>query len=145
MPSRARATQLPLTPRFVSRPQVTRTAVQTATFQLLASIAAPFVVIHTAVDLAKRSLAHTRAARIGPVVAGLALIPALPLVDHPIEHGARVVKQARAQTQITYSCVCCVRVFADVARGCCAAIEAAFDSAWPRSAEGADGLGRGAQ
>ena len=93
-PPHATATQLPLTPRAA---QVTRTAVQTATFQLLASIAAPFVVIHTAVDLAKRSLAHTRAARIGPVIAGLALIPALPLVDHPIEHGARVVKRAHSQ------------------------------------------------
>ncbi len=113
--------------------QVTRTAVQTATFQLLASIAAPFVVIHTAVDVAKRTLAHTRAARIGPVIAGLALIPALPLVDHPIEHGAS-------------SCVlACAMHCADVALCvgvACAAIEQAFDAAWPRSAEGAAAAAR---
>ena len=63
-------------------------AVQTATFQLLASIAAPFVAIHTTVDVAKKAMANTRLARHGPSAAGLALIPLLPLVDHPIEHGA---------------------------------------------------------
>jgi hypothetical protein len=69
--------------------EVTRVAAQTATFQLLASIAAPFAAIHSAVALAQKALAHTRAARVGPSLVGLALIPALPLVDHPIEHGAR--------------------------------------------------------
>ena len=38
-------------------PQVQRVAAQTATFQLLASILAPFVVIHTSVDVAKKALA----------------------------------------------------------------------------------------
>ena len=67
-----------------------RVAAQTATFQLLASILAPFVVIHTSVDLAKKALASAPAtlARHGPTVVGLACIPLLPLVDHPIEHGA---------------------------------------------------------
>ena len=65
-------------------------AAQTATFQLLASILAPFVVIHTSVDLAKKALkaAPAALARHGPTVVGLACIPLLPLVDHPIEHGA---------------------------------------------------------
>jgi hypothetical protein len=63
-------------------------AVQTATFQMLASIGAPFVIIHTAVGAAKKALAQTKMARLGPTLIGLALIPALPIVDHPIEHGA---------------------------------------------------------
>ena len=65
-------------------------AAQTATFQLLASILAPFVVIHTSVDLAKKALKSAPAAlaRHGPTAIGLACIPLLPLVDHPIEHGA---------------------------------------------------------
>jgi hypothetical protein len=68
--------------------QVRRVAAHAATFQLLASIIAPFLAIHTAVDLGKRALAHTRAARHGPTACGLALIPLLPLSDEPIEAGA---------------------------------------------------------
>ena len=78
--------------------QVQRVAAQTATFQLLASILAPFAVIHTSVGLAKKALASAPAAlaRHGPTAIGLACIPLLPLVDHPIEHGARPQRFARA-------------------------------------------------
>lgn len=63
-------------------------AAHATTFQLLASIIAPFLAIHTAVDLGKKALANTRVARHGPTACGLALIPLLPLSDEPIETGA---------------------------------------------------------
>jgi len=63
-------------------------AAHATTFQLLASIIAPFLAIHTAVDLGKKALANTRVARHGPTACGLALIPLLPLSDEPIEAGA---------------------------------------------------------
>ena len=67
---------------------VARVATQTATFQLFASILAPFVAIHQTVHLTQRLLkSQTGAlARYGPTCAGLALIPVLPIVDHPVEH-----------------------------------------------------------
>ncbi len=68
--------------------EVTRVAAQTATFQLLASVLAPFAAIHTQVAVFQKLLRNTPAARHGPSAAGLALIPFLPLVDEPIEHGA---------------------------------------------------------
>ena len=71
-----------------SSAEVTRLCSQTAVFQGLASIAAPFVAIHSQVHLFQKLLRNTAAAKHGPTVAGLALIPLLPLVDHPIEHGA---------------------------------------------------------
>jgi hypothetical protein len=139
-------------PSFPSRAQITRVAAQTATFQLLASIAAPFVVIHTAVGAAKKALASTKAARLGPTLVGLALIPALPIVDHPIEHGAAA---ARKRTRKA----CCVvargvlltndddaPLFCSVLFCLCgrarAAVESAFDAWWPRSAEGAAAAAR---
>jgi hypothetical protein len=84
--------------RLFSSAQVQRVAAQTATFQLLASILAPFAVIHTSVGLAKKALATAPAvlARHGPTAIGLACIPLLPLVDHPIEHGARLRRRAHA-------------------------------------------------
>jgi hypothetical protein len=102
----------PVSPSLPSRAQITRVAAQTATFQLLASIAAPFVVIHTAVGAAKKALASTKAARLGPTLVGLALIPALPIVDHPIEHGA-----ARARAHAAEAC--CVAFAAHVHSGFC--------------------------
>jgi fission process protein 1 len=69
-----------------SSAEVTRLCSQTAVFQGLASIGAPFVAIHSQVHLFQKLLRNTAAAKHGPTVAGLALIPLLPLVDHPIEH-----------------------------------------------------------
>ena len=69
-----------------SREEVTRTTAQTAVFQTLASILAPFAIIHTQVHLFQKLLRNTPVAKHGPTAAGLALIPLLPMVDPPIEH-----------------------------------------------------------
>ena len=55
--------------------------------QGLASLAAPFVIIHTQVSMVTKITNHfKRFQRWGPTVSGLALIPLLPsLVDEPIE------------------------------------------------------------
>ena len=71
--------------------RVARAGVETLTFQLLASIAVPSLIIHTAVhqaqNLAKRAQKPTKLARYGPTALGLAIIPVLPFtIDEPIEH-----------------------------------------------------------
>ena len=83
-----------------SSAEVTRLCSQTAVFQGLASIAAPFVAIHSQVHLFQKLLRNTPAAKHGPTVAGLALIPLLPLVDHPIEHGAAIMLVDDAQSAL---------------------------------------------
>lgn len=40
----------------------------------------------TQVSIFKKLLVNTRLHMVGPTIAGLAIIPALPLVDEPIEH-----------------------------------------------------------
>jgi fission process protein 1 len=67
---------------------------RTFTFQLLASVALPFLIIHKSVTLSARLLGryvrpdYTVVHKWGPSVVGLGIIPALPvLVDHPIEQG----------------------------------------------------------
>ena len=79
---------LRMPPQLRRHAQVRRVAAHATTFQLLASIIAPFLAIHTAVDLGKKALKNTRVARHGPTACGLALIPLLPLSDEPIETGA---------------------------------------------------------
>jgi fission process protein 1 len=71
--------------------RVARAGVETLTFQLLASIAVPSLIIHTAVhqaqNMAKRATKPTKLARYGPTALGLAIIPVLPFtIDSPIEH-----------------------------------------------------------
>ncbi len=71
--------------------RVARAGVETLTFQLLASIAVPSLIIHTAVHqaqkIAKRATKPTKLARYGPTALGLAIIPVLPFtIDSPIEH-----------------------------------------------------------
>ena len=71
--------------------RVARAGVETLTFQLLASIAVPSLIIHTAVhqaqEVAKKAAKPTKLARYGPTALGLAIIPVLPFtIDHPIEH-----------------------------------------------------------
>ncbi len=62
--------------------------VERATFQALASIAAPFAIIHTAVSATKKVVNKLgRFQKWGPSIVGLAIIPLLPAYcDHPIEH-----------------------------------------------------------
>ena len=67
----------------------TQLVVERSAFQALASIAIPFGVIHTTVDVAKRLCAKAgRFQKWGPSIAGLAAIPILPMyLDEPVEHG----------------------------------------------------------
>ena len=62
--------------------------VERATFQAVASIAAPFAIIHTAVSATKKVVNRLgRFQKWGPSIVGLAIIPLLPTYcDHPIEH-----------------------------------------------------------
>jgi len=62
--------------------------VERATFQAVASIAVPTIVIHSTVDITRKILAKVgRFQKWGPTIAGLSAIPLLPMYfDHPIEH-----------------------------------------------------------
>lgn len=65
---------------------VWRTAIHATVFQIVASLALPYVIIHTAVK--KSSIKFNemkRFTKIGPSAVGLGLIPFLPLVDEPVE------------------------------------------------------------
>jgi len=58
-------------------------------FQVLASLLMPTVIIHTAVHQSQKLLKNNKSAvlaRWGPCLLGLALIPAMPYLDHPVEH-----------------------------------------------------------
>jgi fission process protein 1 len=67
---------------------VMRTAAHAATFQGIASLGIPFLIIHTVVG--QSSKAFTRylpaGAKWGPSILGLACIPLMPYVDEPVEH-----------------------------------------------------------
>eukprot|EP01123_Difflugia_compressa_P014221 TRINITY_DN7140_c0_g1_i1.p1 TRINITY_DN7140_c0_g1~~TRINITY_DN7140_c0_g1_i1.p1 ORF type:complete len:180 (-),score=16.64 TRINITY_DN7140_c0_g1_i1:38-577(-) len=66
---------------------VVRTALERAIFQSLASMAFPAFTIHTVVHYAKVYADKMgRFIRWGPTLAGFAVIPFLPLIDHPVEH-----------------------------------------------------------
>ena len=74
--------------------QIVRTAVHTACFQTIASVLVPSVVIHQVVHLAQNvasaRLPAGRIARWLPSAVGLACIPLMPLIDHPVEHAIDV-------------------------------------------------------
>mmetsp|Transcript_12401 Transcript_12401/g.34823 ORF Transcript_12401/g.34823 Transcript_12401/m.34823 type:complete len:187 (-) Transcript_12401:227-787(-) len=87
---------------------VPRTVAQTATFQLLASLAIPVAVIHTAVHQSQHLFRRFgRFTKWGPSLVGLACVPALPaLVDEPVEHSIEYLfdtywpaSQSDSQTQ----------------------------------------------
>mmetsp|Transcript_21887 Transcript_21887/g.48055 ORF Transcript_21887/g.48055 Transcript_21887/m.48055 type:complete len:204 (-) Transcript_21887:1797-2408(-) len=66
---------------------VTRAVVQATTFQLFASLLIPAVLIHQMVHAAQKGFQKLgRFTKWGPSVVGLACIPLMPLIDHPIEH-----------------------------------------------------------
>jgi len=54
-------------------------------FQSIASMALPAVTIHTVVHHMKHQLHNTKYAKYGPSACGLAIVPFLPLYDHPVE------------------------------------------------------------
>lgn len=62
--------------------------VERTVFQGVASLAVPFVVIHSAVDISRRLFSKIkRFTKWGPSVVGLSMIPLLPMyLDHPVEH-----------------------------------------------------------
>tara|TARA_B110001452_G_C15185828_1_gene411875 strand:- start:558 stop:1262 length:705 start_codon:yes stop_codon:yes gene_type:complete len=69
------------------RPQVWRVLIFMSVFHTIATMLIPAVAIHEAVHLTKaalRAVAATRVERWMPTLVGLLLIPALPLVDHPV-------------------------------------------------------------
>lgn len=111
--------------------EVTRTSAQTAVFQGLASILAPFLIIHSQVHLFQKLLRNTPAAKHGPTAAGLALIPLLPLVDEPIEHGACATRLQRTRVAVCFAQTLTPRVRVYVCVPASPAVEHAFDTAWP--------------
>lgn len=68
---------------------LTQVIVERSLFQAVASIAVPFALIHTTVDVAKHACRRLgRFQRWGPSIVGLAAVPFLPLyLDEPVEHG----------------------------------------------------------
>jgi mitochondrial fission process protein 1 len=62
--------------------------VERTVFQGVASIAVPYAIIHSAVDVSRRVFARVgRFTKWGPSVVGLSFIPLLPMyLDHPVEH-----------------------------------------------------------
>ena len=75
---------------------VARQCTETAIFQLIASLAIPTAVIHTAVHqthtaLKKWPKAPPTVARWGPSAVGMVCMPFLPLVDQPVERATEYV------------------------------------------------------
>ena len=75
---------------------VARQCTETAIFQLIASLAIPTAVIHTAVHqthtaLKKWPKAPPTVARWGPSAVGMVCMPFLPLVDEPVERATEYV------------------------------------------------------
>lgn len=76
---------------------VAATVAYTATFQSIASLALPAVIIHTVVHQAQHALdkptfaSMPRLVRFGPSAIGLALIPGMPLIDPPCERAIEFV------------------------------------------------------
>jgi fission process protein 1 len=66
----------------------TRAFAHATTFNALANLALPAVIIHTQVHVAARIFKSIgKFTKYGPTLAGLALIPALPYIcDHPVEN-----------------------------------------------------------
>lgn len=66
---------------------VARTAIKVFTFQSVASVALPTLIIHTAVHQSQKLFANApgRMKVIGPVLIGMSIIPLLPYVDEPAE------------------------------------------------------------
>jgi len=70
--------------------EVARAATQEFTFQGIASLALPTVIIHTAVHQSQKLFVksvNATLARWGPCFVGLSLIPLMPYLDEPCEHG----------------------------------------------------------
>lgn len=66
---------------------MTQCVVERTAFQLIASMAIPTLIIHTTVDVTHKVLKKlNRFQKWGPTIAGLCIVPLLPLyIDHPVE------------------------------------------------------------
>ena len=66
---------------------MTQCVVERTTFQLIASMAIPTLIIHSTVDITHKILKKmNRFQKWGPTIAGLCVVPLLPLyIDHPVE------------------------------------------------------------
>lgn len=66
---------------------LTQCIVERSTFQAIASLALPTLIIHTSVDMAKHATKRIgRFGKWGPSIVGLSMIPLLPLyLDEPVE------------------------------------------------------------
>lgn len=67
---------------------MTQCVVERTAFQLIASMAIPTLIIHSTVDITAKILKKfNRFQKWGPTIAGLCVVPLLPLyIDHPVEH-----------------------------------------------------------
>jgi fission process protein 1 len=72
---------------------MTQQLVERSTFQLVASITVPFLVIHNTVDIGKKVCKKIgRFQKFGPSILGLSMVPMLPLVvDEPVESALEYV------------------------------------------------------
>eukprot|EP01038_Epipyxis_sp_PR26KG_P013458 gene13458-18052_t len=72
---------------------MTQCVVERTTFQAIASITLPAVIIHTTVDVAKHATKRIgRFTKWGPSIIGLSVIPLLPLfIDEPVEKGLEYI------------------------------------------------------
>lgn len=72
---------------------LTQVVVERATFQAVASMIVPTIIIHTSVDFTKKICKRLgRYQKWGPSIVGLSIIPLLPLyLDHPVEHALGTV------------------------------------------------------
>jgi len=71
------------------RMEVVRAVTQELTFQTLASLLIPTVIIHTGVHQTQKLLKNNKNMTLvkwGPSAVGMALIPLMPFIDHPMEH-----------------------------------------------------------
>ncbi|EER07195.1 conserved hypothetical protein [Perkinsus marinus ATCC 50983] len=72
-------------------------AAKATTFQMVASLALPFAIIHSTVHysgvmLRRMAVKNARLLQGGPTIIGLAIVPFLPIVcDKPIEHGVDLI------------------------------------------------------
>ncbi|KAF4704439.1 WD repeat-containing protein 44 [Perkinsus olseni] len=72
-------------------------AAKATTFQMVASLALPFAIIHSTVHysgvmLRRMAVKNARLLQMGPTMIGLAIVPFLPIVcDKPIEHGVDLI------------------------------------------------------
>ena len=78
--------------RGYDKEEITRTVVERTIFQSVASMGLPALTIHTQVRVFSNIFKKMgRFQKWGPTMMGLAVIPFLPVFDHPVEHSLNYV------------------------------------------------------